>query len=354
MYPAGALRELGAATGQALRHPLRVLRRLARVGAAFRRRPIDLGKTLMVWWRTQGVLPWVAAMRPDHVHAHYATYPSTAALLINEALGIPFSFTAHAHDVFGAPHLLDEKFERAAFVATISEFNKGWFRAACGSPRTADVQVVHCGVPLQRFPFRPQGRTAGAIVGTGWLHEVKGWRYLIDACALLASRGIDFTCDIISDGPDRPTLESQIERLGLSSRVHLLGALPQEALRDHLYRAGVFVLPCVPTTTREIMDGIPVALMEAMATGAPVVSTAISGIPELVQDGVTGLLAPPRDAAALARCVERIVTNPALAQSLAVNARRHVEQQFDVRSETGKLYDLLTEAHNLAGQKRVA
>jgi glycosyltransferase involved in cell wall biosynthesis len=341
VYPAGMRENAIRSSVAAVRHPWRTGSALARIAWTFRSRPVDLGKTLVVWWRTQGLLPAIGRLRPDHVHAHYATYTSTAALLIADDLRVPFSFTSHAHDVFGPPHLLEEKLRKAAFVVTISDFNKRWFATRSGSTRVNEMQVIHCGVRLDDYPFEPDGREPGAIVGTGWLHEVKGWRYLIDACAMLVARGVAFTCDIVSDGPDRAALEAQIARVGLQDRVRLLGALTQEDLRAHLYRAGVFVLPCVATTTRDIMDGIPVALMEAMAAGAPVVSTTISGIPELVRDGMTGLLAPPRDAASLADCLERLIVDRPLARTLATSARRHVENEFDVRREAGKLFELL-------------
>lgn len=357
IYPASFLRTSVRAAAAALRHPRRTFADLGDIAWEFRARPVDLAKNAIVWWRTQGMLPAIAAFGPDHVHAHYATYPSTAALFIADARGIPFSFTSHAGDVFGPPHLLARKLRTAAFSVTISQFNRRVLADRHVSDRVGDMQVIRCGVPLGEFPFKPDGRLAGHIVGVGRLDVFKGWHVLIEAGAMLAARGVAFTCDIISDGPLRAVLEQQIRRRGLHGRIRLLGALTQERMREHLYRASLFVLPCVPTTTRDVMDGIPVALMEAMASGTPVVSTTLSGIPELIEDGVSGLLAPPGDAGALARCIERVLTDHEYARTLAAHARARVEADFNGEREASKLHALLTrdrDRRTATAAKRVA
>jgi glycosyltransferase involved in cell wall biosynthesis len=172
----------------------------------------------------------------------------------------------------------------------------------------------------------------------GRLDEIKGFRYLVDACRTLAQRGHNFTCYIIGDGPLRHALTKRISELGLDQRVRLCGAIKQEEVRRYLYGATAFVLPSI-RTARGDMDGIPVALMEAMAAGTPVVSTTVSGIPELVENGVTGLLVPPADSPALADCIERLLGDPSYALALAQKARLRIEQDFDARKEARKLYD---------------
>ena len=170
----------------------------------------------------------------------------------------------------------------------------------------------------------------------GRLDEIKGFRHLVDACQLLASRSVPFQCHVIGEGPLRDELQGRIDAAGLTGRVTLLGARKQEEVRGFLGRASMFVLPSV-VTSRGDRDGIPVALMEAMAVGLPVVSTRVSGIPELVDHGRSGLLAEPGDASGLAHCVEQLIADPAAAREMAIAARRTVEREFDIATEAGKL-----------------
>jgi colanic acid/amylovoran biosynthesis glycosyltransferase len=317
---------------------------LARIVRCFLWRPEEFCKSVIVWWRTLGVIPVVQALEPDHLHAHYATYPSTAALILAERLHVPFSFTSHAHDVFGEPHLLDHKLRKAAFSSTISQCNKRHLAKRTGGQGLDRMQVIHCGVSLAEYAFQPEGRRPWSIAAVGRLEAIKGFRFLIDACAILTARGHRYTCNIIGDGPLRSTLEEQIDRLGLGTHVRLRGAMKQEQVRVHLYEASVFVLPSVRTTSGDIMDGIPVALMEAMAAGTPVVSTTVSGIPELIDNAVSGLLAVPEDPNTLADCIERILADSRLAHALTINARVRIENEFDVRNEARKLYELFADS----------
>ena len=285
----------------------------------------------------------VAALAPHVIHAHWATYPSTAALLLSRSLGIPFSFTAHAHDIYLENHLVDAKLRAAAFAVTISEFNRQLLEARFGAQNATKVRVVHCGIPLERFPFQPEDREPGLILAVGRLDPIKGFRVLIDACELLRTAGVRFTCDIVGDGPQRKELAARVERSGLGEHVRLRGALAGQEVRRLLYRASVFALPSMVTPEGN-MDGIPVALMEAMASGVPVVSTTVSGIPELVRDGQTGHLVAPGDSDAVSRSLGLLLEGAALPMRLATAARRVIEERFDVSTETGKLHVLLRQA----------
>lgn len=340
LYPVAWPVALMRVLAQLLLHPLRELSDLWRLMRKLAGHPQALAKSLVVWWRTLGLLPEIRALAPDHLHAHWATYPSTAALWAARRLGVPFSFTAHAHDIFLEDHLLAEKMRRAAFGVTISEFNRQYL-AKHASPAALDcMRIVHCGVSPAGFAFHPEGRRPGFIAAVGRLDDIKGFVHLIDACALLQQRGVVFECAIVGEGPLRPMLEARIAAAGLSGRVKLLGARKQEEVRQILSEASVFVLPSV-VTERGDRDGIPVALMEAMAVGLPVVSTRVSGIPELVEHGVTGLLAEEKDAAGLAGAIEQLFADPAAAQAMAAQARRKVEQEFDVAREAQKLLDAI-------------
>ncbi|UZG45803.1 glycosyltransferase [Caldimonas thermodepolymerans] len=330
----GAWNVLRAVAGR----PWQTLKELAAIVGQLIGRPEELAKSLVVWWRALALAPVVRGLRPDHLHAHWATYPSTAAMFVSQRIGVPFSFTAHAHDIFLHDHLLARKIRTAAFGVTISEFNVRFLAERLRAPVHERLRIVHCGVTPAEIPFRPDGREPGLILAVGRLDEIKGFRHLVDACVLLQAWGVPFQCLVIGEGRLRGALEQQIAAHGLQERVHLPGACRQEEVREHLYRASVFALPSV-VTDRGDRDGIPVALMEAMASGAPVVSTRVSGIPELVEHEVSGLLVPPGDAESLARALQRLLTEPALGARLAHHARQTVERDFDVAKEARKLYE---------------
>lgn len=340
IYPAPFLPTLLSALRALLTHPWREFVDLFRMIVSLISLPSSLAKSLVVWWRTIGVMSQVHALAPRHIHAHWATFPSTAAWLLSKRIAVPFSFTAHAHDIFVEEQLLSEKMRDAKFTVAISQFNKRYLAERVKAAKSAVVNVIHCGVSPAQFSFVTEGRASNQILAIGRLDQIKGFPHLIDACAVLRDRGVDFVCDVVGSGPLEADIRAQIERLQLTGKVNLLGAKKQEEVRALLQRVTLFVLPSVVTPTGD-RDGIPVAMMEAMACGTPVVSTTVSGIPELVQDGVTGLLSEPGNAQSLAASLERILTDASLRAELAHRARALVEREFDVALEAGKLYDAI-------------
>jgi len=281
----------------------------------------------------------VERCQAHHLHADFAAGSATLALIAARLTGKPFSFAAHANDLFAHPSLLREKLAAARFAVPISDYNRRHLLALNGDDSALNkLHVIHCGLELEQFPYAPRSLTSTRplIVGVGRLIEKKGFRYLIEACRLLVESGFELECQIVGSGPLQADLQAQIEQSRLSDRVSLLGALPQEQVRALLRQAAVFVLPCVPAADGD-QDGIPVALMEAMALGVPVISTAISGIPELIEDGVSGWLTPPCDAAALARALRRLLTHPEQADALARVARAIIEREFDVNRNAARL-----------------
>jgi glycosyltransferase involved in cell wall biosynthesis len=335
-YPASA----GANTVRSLASlasaPLRELGALGQMATHLASYPPILAKSLGTWWRLAGLEARIREWAPDHIHAHFATYPSTAAMVLAKRLGVPFSFTAHAHDIFLEDQLLAAKLARATFSIGISRFNRAFLDERIGAGASNGMRVVHCGIELPRFPFLPDGRDARRILAVGRLDHIKGFEHLVDACALLKERNIDFACDIIGTGILQERIAGAISRHGLQDHVHLLGAQKQEAVQQHLRHVAIFAMPSV-VTPRGDRDGIPVALMEAMASGARVVSTRVSGIPELVEHEVTGLLAEPADAASLAAALQRLLQDPALGERLTRAARLRIETEFDIVREAGKL-----------------
>jgi len=309
-----------------------------------------LAKTLLV---LPVAIAWAEQMRAlgiRHVHAHFGSYPAFAALVAAELQGIGFSFTVHAHDLFVDNVMLGEKIRRAQFVVAISEFNRERLGSLLRPDDPAHVRVIHCGVDIRAFRFRRcqiDGRRQHRLVSVAALREYKGLDNLIEACRLLRARSPEapFVCRIVGEGPQRAALQKQIVASGLGDCVQLLGARSQQVIRELLVESDVFVLPSVVARSG-YMDGIPVALMEAMASGVPVVASRLSGIPELVRDGDTGLLVPPGRADALVEAILRCWQQPALSLQRAANARRLVECEYDLRENARELAALFEE--NLA------
>jgi colanic acid/amylovoran biosynthesis glycosyltransferase len=278
----------------------------------------------------------------SHVHAHYATHPALAAYVIKLLAGIPYSVTAHAHDIYVDRAMLSEKIDAASFVVTISDYNRRLLVELYGHTAERRTTVIHCGVDLTIFsrrPPRPRGERL-QLISVASLQDYKGHRYLIEACARLAARSVPFRCLIVGEGEERPSLEALIRTHGLEEAVRLLGRQPRDRVSDLLARSDVMVMPSVTTDTGK-REGIPVALMEALAVGLPVVATAISGIPELIEDGKSGLLVAERDPEALADALVRLYEDQRLCERLGEAGRSKVEAEFNLHETTAQLYSLL-------------
>lgn len=313
--------------------PARMVRRLWRT-------PIVMLKSLVAWFRTLGLLDEIETWSPDHVHAHWATYASTGAMIVSSHLRKPFSFTAHAHDIFVDDHLIAEKLRAAAFVATISRFNREYLRRRYPEAENAAIEIVHCGVPHHERRRRNNGKARPFVLSVGRLDDVKGFPTLLEAVAELKRQGLRFRCEIVGEGPLRNQLERRIDALDLRDCVAMPGAKPQQEIERKLAEADVFVLASQRSGEGN-MDGIPVALMEAMASGTAVVSTAVSGIPELVEDGETGLLVAPRDSRSLAGAIKRMLEDETLRMRCMEMAARKVRNEFDAETEGERLLGII-------------
>ncbi|MCK7593988.1 glycosyltransferase family 4 protein [Pseudomarimonas salicorniae] len=335
--PRGWLREALPALGSVLRHPLGTLAVLAHLVRGMWRQPLPLAKSLVGLWRTLALLPEVRRFDPQWIHAHWATYPSTAAWMLGRLMLRPFSFTAHAHDIFVEDQLLARKLASARLAVTISRFNVRHL-ARWRDENAAPLEVVHCGVDLSELPLRLDDRAPQALGTVGRLDPIKGFPVLIEALRRLREQGIAFECELIGEGPQRAALEAQRREAGLDTSLAMPGAQPQERVREMLSRVAIFVMPSVLTPEGN-QDGIPVALMEAMASGAAVIGTTVSGLPELITHEVDGLLVPPDNAGALAEAIARLLGDPALRRRLGEAARRRIEREFDAGIEAGRLLD---------------
>jgi glycosyltransferase involved in cell wall biosynthesis/peptidoglycan/xylan/chitin deacetylase (PgdA/CDA1 family) len=284
-----------------------------------------------------GILPkciWMARqMQHDgigHVHAHFANHPAVAAFTVHRLTGIPFSFTAHGSDLHVDRRMLPQKVAAASFVVAISSYNKAMIVEECLGRHADKVHVVHCGVDPEWFGQRrvSPGRSRFEIVCVASFEIVKGHRYLIRACEQLLSRGVDFACHLVGDGPRKAEIERQIVLSGLSDVVMLHGARTRLEVARMVARSDAAVLASAPTRNGK-REGIPVALMEAMSAGLPVIATRTGGIPELVHHERNGLLVPPADADALADALERLASDATLRERMGRAGRETILREFD-------------------------
>jgi len=279
----------------------------------------------------------------DHVHVHFANRAAHTAVFLKEISGIPFSVTAHGQDFMkdlGSDDLLREICAAAEFVAAETDYSRELLRQRC--PDSAcKIHRVYNGIDLERFPA-PALATMNhvpRIISVGRLVEFKGFEHVIDACAELARRGFDFSCDIIGDGPLRDRLRLKVDSLNLSSRVNLLGSLSQGAVLEKLQTADLFTLASV-TDSEGASDVFPTVIVEAMASARPVVSTRLAGIPELMIDGETGLLVSPADTTALTEALQKLLCDRELRVRYGCAGRARIEQQFRIEHTVAPLLKL--------------
>ncbi len=278
-----------------------------------------------------------------HLHAHFVTSPALVAMFTHQLIGIPYTLTAHAKDIYLAPpDRLLPKLQRAQAVITCTEFNRRYLMEHFGTALDGKLHCVHHGLDLSQFKFlwpSASDPEAPLILCVARLVPKKGLNDLIAAADLLRRRGRSFKVEIIGNGPLREALENGVTQLGLNDQLRLLGALPHESVCDAYQRASMFVLPCVVTADGD-RDGIPNVLLEAMASGVPVVSTAVSGIPELIDAEHDGLLVRPNNPAMLADAIDRLLSCPELSERLARAARTKIEASFSMDHGTSRLLAL--------------
>ena len=272
-----------------------------------------------------------------HIHAHYATHPALAAWIIHQFTGISYSVTVHAHDIFVRKAMLAEKMRDAEFIVAISEFNRDYLAREIGEWVRPKIHVIHCGISPELYS---SSRENGAwvqpgvfkVLTIGSLQPYKGQEVLVHACKCLAERGVPLQCDIIGEGVLHEKLDNAIRACGLQGKVTLVGALPQEDIAKRLPAADCYVQPSVIMPNGK-MEGIPLALMEAMACGLPVVASNLSGIPELVRPGETGFLVPPGDDTALADQLEKIYAGYDAVRGIAREGRESVQRGFNLSTQ---------------------
>ncbi len=271
-----------------------------------------------------------------HLHNHIAKASCTVAMLVGALSGLRWSFTIHGPDIFFEPHhwRIDEKAARAAFVACISHFCRSQLMCFADAQHWHKLHIVHCGVDPSRYAPKPV-RTGLRALFVGRLAGVKGVPILIDAVARLASTYPDLSLRLVGDGPDRKALEAEVTRRGLQDRVVFLGYKSQAEVAEELAQTDVFVLP-------SFAEGVPVVLMEAMASQVPVLTTRIAGVPELVEDGVSGRVVAPGDVSAFADALDTLLSDAELRKAYGAAGRAKVVAEYDAAREARWLSELIT------------
>lgn len=276
----------------------------------------------------------------DHLHAHFASAAAGVARLAARFAGISYSLTAHAKDIFHESVDLSElrgRLTDASAAVTVSDYNAEFLSSVAPGAR---IERVNNGLELEHFPFSDPGGRPPLIAAVGRLVEKKGFEDLVTACSVLARRGRHFECRIAGGGELEAALHEQIARLRLEPRVRLLGPCTQPEVTELVGGAAALAAPCVVGADGN-RDGLPTVLLEAMALGTPCVATPVTGIPELVRHGETGLLVPEHDPRALADTLEALLASDELRRRLACPARALVAHEYDIERNAAALRALL-------------
>jgi glycosyltransferase involved in cell wall biosynthesis len=334
-----------AALGRFLRSsPNELVKSAVAVLHDYWRSPRVLVRALIAWFLALDLAQRISDGGADHVHAHFATYPALAAWTVHRLTGIPFSFTAHAHDIFVHDYGLERRCNDAAFVVAISNYNRD-FLIRKGAPER-QVHVVRCGIPTAAYRFLPRIPQPGrAVTGVcvASFSPYKGHDVLIRALAQPDAPN-HLRLRLVGDGPRRSALERLAAEIGVADKVDFLGRLTEHEVAEELGRADFLVLPSVVAENGDT-EGLPIALMEALAAGLPTVASDLTGIPELIRDGETGLLVEPGDAAGLAEGLSRIARDADDWERRLRQGRELVEAQHELRRCVDQLGELIRSRH---------
>ena len=283
----------------------------------------------------------------SHIHAHFASSAATVARIASKITGVPYTITAHAKDIFH--EAVDEtdlrkKLADAKATFTVSDFNLRFLKARFGKFADGVVRIYN-GLSLDEFPFSSPENRPTRIIAVGRLVEKKGFADLVSACEILRNRGHLFECLILGGGELQGELLAQIEACRLSNCVQLLGSVPQHRVKALVQGSAVLVAPCIEGRDGN-RDGLPTVLLEAMALGTPCISTAVTGIPELVRHEQTGMIVDQHAPQQLANAIAELLTNRELRCRLAQGARLVMEREFDIRLNTQAQREKMVHPHS--------
>lgn len=283
----------------------------------------------------------------QHLHAHFGTQATTVARQAAIFADITYTFTAHAKDIYfqyEESTELGQKMRDASATVTVSDYNLAYLREQYGDDAKSAVRIYN-GMDLRKFPYQPFTQNNRHILSVGRLVAKKGFSVLLDALAILKQREVSMHCTLVGDGGLHGQLLEQIERLNIQDVVDMVGPMPQPEIIKFMKSANMMIAPSVISEDGD-RDGLPTVLLESMALGTPVISTQVAGIPELVQDGVTGLCVPPNDPEALADAIERLLDDPELCKTLSLNSRALIESEYDEDKNVAVLQQLFSAAIN--------
>ncbi len=286
------------------------------------------------------VAAWAKAKQLQHLHAHFATSAAETAMQAAKLAKINYSFTAHARDIFHQKtdqKALAERMRHTHFVVTVSDYNRDFLNKLLEKYSCqGNVRRLYNGLDLGALRPSQAMPEPGLIVSIGRLVPKKGMAFLVEACAVLCDRNINFRTVIIGDGEERKALADKVSKLGLENRVTLVGAMAQSDVVDYLSRAEVFALPCIIADDGDV-DGLPTVILEAMALGIPVVSTRLVGIPEMIVHEQNGLLVEQQQTAALADAQQCLLESDELKANYRQQSLERMEELFDLRKNVAQL-----------------
>lgn len=338
--PVFAPRTIGSLLYFTFRSPCRCVTVLLRLAGAYVSSP---GMLLHVLRNFAAATEFAFSARRagiEHIHAHFAFVPADVALAMSHLLGVAYSVSAHAWDIHTRPErALRHRLGDAGFVVVCSRKGQERIRNVLPDVPHERIVMLRHGLPLDSFS--PAVPTGSMILGVGRLEEKKGFCYLVNACRILDDRGVVHTCVIAGAGRREQLLRKRISGYGLEDRVMLSGEIDENELRPLYEQASMFVLPSVVAADGD-RDGIPNAVLEAMAMCLPVVTTTASACREIIEDGQNGFLVPPRDTEAIAERIERLLSDEALRRSMGRKARNSVFHEFDIASNVGELKRLFS------------
>jgi glycosyltransferase involved in cell wall biosynthesis len=328
-----------------VRRPLKYVSLLARLIAGTILSPKMFVRTVAVFPKSIYLAEQLQKEGLRHLHAHYATHPSTMTLIISELTDITFSFTVHAHDIQLDQSLLRWKMRETRFVRSISDFNKRFLEKLYPEESRGKISVIHVGIEPEMYEttgarITPEPNAIPRLLCVAAHRPYKGIAYLIEACRILRDQGVRFQCDVVGQGPDTALLQAMVDEKGVGDVFRLVGPRAQEEVTKMMAEATLFVLASIVAPDGQ-MEGIPVALMEAMATGRAVVSTSISGIPELVENGVHGLLVPHSDSIALAEAIKSLLNDPQRAREMGIRGQQKIRAEFVLSDCVRRLLELI-------------
>ncbi len=296
----------------------------------------------MFYFVEAGVLAhFLLRRKAEHLHDHFGSSSCTVAMLAAEMADIPFSFTLHGPDIFFEPRkwAVAEKIARAKFTVCISHFCRSQAMLFSDQKHWRKLHIVHCGVDIDQYDHAPKQHITKTAIFVGRLAAVKGVTFLLDAFLDVLRTHPDALLTLVGNGPERAALERQVQNMGIANAVNFVGYMDQAGVAEHLSKSDLLVLP-------SFAEGVPVVLMEALASRIPVIATQVAGVSELVKHGKNGFIVPPANSAALSDRLSELFSAPELCKSMGMEGRKTVMEEFDIAGQAQTLFCLLTDGIN--------